>query len=86
MGFWDETKKILDINKEDISKPYCYICPSFGVVVEGFKKIYELSNTKITLLCSDGRKLDILGINLFIKELAHEEISIKGTISSINFI
>ena len=41
MGFIDETKKILDIKKEDISRTCCYICPNKGGMLNCPKKHYR---------------------------------------------
>lgn len=86
MGFFDETIKILDIKKTDLAEPYCCIFPTLGIVIEGYKKILELSETSISVLCGNGKKIDIIGSKLKIKEIAYKEISINGNISSLNFI
>lgn len=85
MGFLDETINLLGINNLSSEHAFCYVSASKGMIVEGYKKIYELSQTKITLYCEQGKKIDIFGNNLKIKELSHKEICITGTISSINF-
>ena len=84
MGFIDETNNILGLS--DFSNTFLCYATINGVVVEGYKKIYELSNKKITLFCENAKKIDIIGENLEIKELSHKEICIKGEISSINFL
>ena len=83
MSFIDETHKILDFDA--FSGGVCCFCTDSGAVIEGYKKIYELSQTKVTLICEKGNRIDVLGENLTIKELSHKEISIKGTVFSINF-
>ena len=85
MGFINETIKLLGIDNSIKNQTFCYVSPKNGVIVEGYKKIYELSNTKITVFCEDGKKLEILGNNLSIKELSYKELSINGTINTINF-
>ena len=85
MGFIDETAKILGFDHTLKNQTFCYLSPNCGIAIEGYKKIYELSNTKITVLCVDGKKLEILGNNLSIKEISHKELSINGTISTLNF-
>ena len=85
MGFIEETAKVLGINQETSTNVFCYICPEKGIVVEGYRKIYELSETKITLLCDEGKKVDVSGQKLFIKEISHQEISINGIIQSVIF-
>jgi len=84
MGFIKETREILSLTNLK-NTTFCYISPNKGVVVEGYKKIYELSNIKIILLCEDTKKLEIIGTNLSVKEIAHKEISILGNINTINF-
>ena len=86
MGFLDETATALGIDEKTKTNTSCYISFSSGVVIEGYRKICELSNEKISLICEEGKTLTIFGNNLKIKEIAHREISILGTISSINFV
>lgn len=85
MAFLDETAKLLGIDERTSAKTFLYLCAQKGVLVEGYKKIYELSNSKITLLCEDGKKVVITGENLEIKEISHKEITISGKIISVNF-
>ena len=85
MGFFNETMKLLGIDNTLKNQTFCYVSPENGVVIEGYKKIYELSNTKISLICEDGKHLEILGAKLSIKEISHKELSINGTINTINF-
>lgn len=84
MGFINETAKLLNLDNQT-KQTFCYVSPSNGIVVEGYKKIYELSNTKITLLCDKASKIDLHGENLQIKEISHSEIAITGHIKNINF-
>lgn len=85
MGFLDETANILGLDEQTMAGTFCYVSPTKGMVVEGYKKIYELSTVKIILLCEDAKKLEIKGKDLKIKEIAHREISVVGNISSIEF-
>lgn len=84
MGFINETREVLGLNNLK-NATFCYISPENGIIVEGYKKIHELSNTRIILLCEDSKKLEIIGNKLSIKEIAHKEISILGSIKTINF-
>ena len=86
MGFVDETNKLLGIDNSLKKQTFCYVSPMFGIVVEGYKKIYELSNNKIMILCEDKKQLEILGENLLIKEISHKELAINGIIKTINFL
>lgn len=86
MGFIDETTKLLGIDKDIKNQTFCYLYPSKGIVIEGYKKIYELSNTKITALCEDGKRLEIIGNNLIIKEISYKELSINGIITNLNIL
>ncbi len=86
MGFLNETAKALGIEQGITNQSFCYISPDNGIVVEGYKKVYELSIARIVLLLIDGRRIEILGNNLTIKELSHREISILGSISTVNFV
>ena len=85
MGFIDETKHLLGIDNTLKNQTLCQVSPNNGILIEGYKKIYELSNTKIRVLCIDGKNLEIQGQNLKIKEISHKELSINGAISAINF-
>lgn len=85
MGFINETNKLLGIDNSIKNQTFCYVAPNNGVVIEGYKKIYELSKVKISTLCEDGKKLEIIGNNLSIKEISYKELSINGTISTVNF-
>ena len=85
MAFIDETYRLLNIAPTLKNSTLCQVSPSHGLLVEGYKKIYELSNTKIMVLCKDGKKLEIIGTDLKIKEISHKELSINGTISTLNF-
>lgn len=82
MGFLDETADLLNVGNSF----FMYVNGTSGLVIEGYKKIYELSSTKITLLCEDNSKIEISGKDLSIKEISHREITILGKISSINFM
>jgi len=86
MGFLDETSNVLGINNKLQLKTFCYVSPEHGIVIEGYKKIYELSKTKITLLCEQSKKIEVIGVDLSIKEIANKEISIRGQITQINFV
>ena len=86
MGFVDETNKLLGIDNSLKNQTFCHVSPMFGIVVEGYKKIYELSNNKIMILCEDKKQLEILGENLLIKEISHKELAINGIIKTINFL
>ena len=46
---------------------------------------YKDSDSLLSVLCEDGKSLEILGDKLLIKELSHKELSINGTIKTINF-
>jgi len=85
MGFINETNKLLGIDKTLKNQTFCNVAPNYGVVIEGYKKIYELSKTKIVLICNDGKKVEIIGSNLIIKEVSFSELSVNGTISTLNF-
>ena len=85
MGFIDETKKLLGINNSLQNYTSCNVAPKHGIIVEGYKKIKELSKAKIVVLCEDQLTLEIVGTNLIIKEIANKELSINGTIKTLTF-
>ena len=85
MGFLDETAILLGI---DNSRPATFTCirGNNAVVVEGYKKIIELSNTCIKLLCEDNMLLELSGKDIVIKEISHREIAICGDLSGVSFV
>lgn len=85
MGFLKETTKLLGIDENATDTVFCHVYPPKAIVVEGYKKLYELSNTKISLLCEQYKKIDIVGEGLQIKELSYREIAITGNIVTLNF-
>ena len=85
MGFIKETSKLLGISNNYSSETFCYLSHNHGIVVEGHKKILELSLEKIKVLCEDKLKIEILGNNLNIKEISFREICVTGKIKAINF-
>ena len=85
MGFIDETTKLLGFDNSTANHTFCHISPMFGIVVEGYKKIHELSHNKISVLCQDKKTLEIFGEKLTIKEISYKELCINGVIKSINF-
>ena len=40
-----------------------------GILIEGYKKIFELSSTKILVLLENNNQIEIIGNNLKIKEI-----------------
>lgn len=83
MGFLDEVAKLLEFDEQAKAVPFVYFCLDKGAVVEGYRKIVELSQTKIILLCQDST-ITIEGRDLRIKEISYKEISILGKIQSIS--
>lgn len=86
MGFIDENLSALelgDLAKQDI---VCYFSLSKGIVVNGYKKLFELSNTKIILSLNHLKKLEIIGENLAVKEISDGEIILVGQIKTINVV
>ena len=86
MGFIDETIKLLNIKEIKDTDSFCYLSFSHGIVIEGYKKIYEISKTKITVLLDNSKQLEIIGQNMIIKELSYKELSINGQITTLNLI
>ena len=84
MGFLDETANLLGIDEKTQNQTFVY-STNHSLVVEGYKKILEFSQVKVSLLCEENR-LEIWGNNLKIKELSHSELSIAGEIKTISFV
>ncbi len=83
MAFLDETAAVLGIDEKTATNTFIYLSPTHGVVIEGHKKIYELSTASITVLCHDGQRVKVEGENLEVKEISHREICIVGKVSSV---
>lgn len=83
MGFLDETALLL--GSGDNSTTFMCIKGNSAVVVEGYKKIIELSSKSIKLLCEDNMRIELAGTNMVIGEISHREISISGSFSGITF-
>lgn len=83
MSYFNENLKALNIKELIAEDTAIFFILNKGVVVDGFKKIFELSNDKITLSLKCGETLTISGTNLEIKEIATGEISVSGKIKNI---
>ena len=86
MSYIDETAQLLGIKDFDETKAFCYISFEHGIVIEGFKKLYEVSTNNLKILLCDNKQLEILGKNLTIKEISHKELTINGYITNLNLI
>lgn len=84
MSFFNESIKTLCINNSP-NLLYCQVFPDKGITIDGYKKIIELSNSKIIILSEQSKKIEILGRDLLIKEISNRELNIAGTILTINF-
>jgi len=51
---------------------------------KAYKRIFELSSTKILVLLENNNQIEIIGNNLKIKEISHKELSINGKIKTLN--
>ena len=56
-----------------------------GIVVSGYKKILELTSSKIVLSLANKNTICICGDELSIKSLAESEIFINGRVVSVEF-
>ena len=83
MSFFNETQESLKLLNGDINDVICTFSFSGGITIEGYKKILELSETRVVLLCSNAIKLQILGSNFCVQEIANSEICLSGSIDSI---
>lgn len=86
MSFFDEQLSDLGISELAKNSVCCTFILGAGIFVEGFKKLFELSNTKIVLCLTGGKMLELWGENLEIKQMTKSEISISGTIKNINVV
>lgn len=85
MGFINESKKALGINNLS-SEISCQVILNQGAIIEGYKKICELSSERILTLCQTNNKIEILGDDLKIKEISFKELIVSGKIKTINFL
>lgn len=83
MSYFDENLKSLNISELAIETTTVHFILHEGIVVEGFKKIFELSENKITLALKTGETLIVTGDKLEVKEIAKGEISVAGEIYNI---
>lgn len=86
MAFIDESTSSLSLKELAKNQVACYFALGVGVVVDGYKKLFELSDTKIVLLLLDGKKLQLAGEKMIIKELSVSEITITGSVQSITVL
>lgn len=82
MSFEQEIKEMLGLDKS-ISDIYVYVVVSKGAVVQGYKRLLEISDTRLIVLGKNKRKLQICGNNLEIFSLAPSEIVVHGKITMI---
>lgn len=83
MAYLNEQLGSLNISDLANESVCCTFILSKGVCVQGYKKIFELSNKKIVLMIKTGERLEISGENLEIKEIATSEISVSGVVKNI---
>lgn len=86
MGFFNEQLAELNISNLAKDAVCCTFIVGTGIFVEGFKKLFELSDSKIVLCLKGGKMLELLGESLEIKQMSKNEISISGTIKNINVL
>ena len=82
MSFEQEIKEMLKID-EALSDMYVTFVVSKGAVVQGYKKLLEISDTRLVVLGKNKRKLQICGNNLEIFSLAPSEIVVHGKITLV---
>lgn len=83
MAYLNEQLGSLNISDLANENVCCTFILHKGVCVQGYKKIFELSNKKIVLMIKTGERLEISGENLEIKEIATSEISVSGVVKNI---
>lgn len=86
MGFLNEqlsALKLDDLSNQDV---VCTFIVEKGICVEGYKKIFELSEKKIVLFIENKKSIEIVGENLQIKEIAKNDICISGIVKSLKVI
>lgn len=82
MGFVQEINQLLGIDTL-ANDMYITFMVSKGAVVQGYKKLLEISDTKLVVLGKNKRKLQICGQSLEIFSLAPSEIVIHGKVSFV---
>ncbi len=86
MGFLNEQLSSLSLDEISNQDVVCTFIVGKGVCVEGYKKIFELSEKRIVLFFENKKSIEIIGENLQIKEIAKSDISIFGNVKSINLL
>lgn len=86
MGFLNEQLSSLNLDGISNQDVVCTFIVGKGVCVEGYKKIFELSEKRIVLFFENKKSIEIIGENLQIKEIAKSDISIFGNVKSINLL
>ena len=82
MGFLSEINELLDIDNVSSDLTITFM-PSKGAVVQGYKKLLEITDTKVLVIGNNKRKIEICGLNLEIFSLAPSEIVVHGKVTSV---
>lgn len=82
MSFLQEINNLLGI--ENISSDMCItFMPSKGAVVQGYKKLLEISDERLVIIGKNHRIIFLQGKNLEIYSLAPAEIVVHGKIELV---
>lgn len=82
MNFIEEINELLGIDSID-SDIYVTYMPSKGVVVQGYKKLLEISDQNIVVLGKNKRKVKVCGVALEILSLSPAEIVVRGKVERV---
>lgn len=85
MSFIQEINSLLGIDgiTQDV---YITFMASKGAVVQGYKKLLEITDTKLVVIGKNKRKIQICGHGLEIFSLAPSEIVVHGKICFVGEI
>ncbi len=75
----DEINELLGIDKVSTDLLVTFM-PSKGAIVQGYKKLQEITDTKLVVLAKNKRIIQICGTNLEIFSLAPSEIVVHGKV------
>ena len=82
MSFVEEINNLLGFDAS-CTDMYVTFVVSKGVVVQGYKKLLEINDTRLVVLGKNKRKLAICGNSLEVFSLAPSEIVVHGKVSSV---
>ncbi len=82
MSFLAEINELLGVSNLNADLFITFV-PSKGAIIQGYKKLLEITDNRLIVLGKNKRKIEVLGINLEIFSLAPSEIVVHGKIVQV---